>query len=746
METLFADVVLRLALPEPLQFSVPEEMGDRIAPGQKVRVPLRNRTDVGYVVALSTTPRVGGIRPVMEILDPEPLLPQDLLELLLWVSAHNLAPPGLVFRSALPRAVHYEKTSRATARTTTVRSWHLAAGEEDFSDLLARAEKRAPAQAKILSRLAAGPLEQAERSAFSSSALRALVAKGVVEEVRRDVQRGLILPLSADPALPLLTPAQEEVFQAVLPSLSELSPSTFLLHGVTGSGKSEIYIRAVQNLPPQRQAIILVPEVSLTTQLIRHFQERLPFPLAVWHHQLSEGEKFDLWKAIREGGVKAVIGARSAVFAPLPDVGLIVVDEEQESSYKQEETPSYHAREVALRRAELKGATVILGSATPSIESYFLATEGACTLLSLPSRYGDRPLPRVEMIDLKESEDRDATRGLLTEPLLTAAAEALEEGSQVLFFLNRRGYAPFTHCRDCGWSFKCPNCQVSLVFHSPDRSSLCHYCGFRSSSPETCPSCGGARLRLSGTGTQKLEETVQGYFPERSVARLDRDATSRKGAGGRLISSFADGRTDILVGTQMAAKGYHFPRLTVVGVLSPDLSLNLPDFRAAERTFQVVTQVAGRAGRGEKPGVVLIQTYQPEHYALKAAVHHDFLEFYRKEIDFRRELDYPPFCDLVLLRTDGVNLSNLEEVTDRLASGVRRRLEERGGEGRWQLLGPVPAPLRKIRNRYRFQILIKARPLERATSVLRERLAGMSAFVQRAHCRLTVDVNPQNMM
>jgi len=746
MEILFADVVLRLAVPEPLQFSVPHGMAPVIAVGQKVRVPLRRGNDVGYIVSLSDRPRVEGIRPIIEILDSSPLLPADLLELLMWISIHNLAPPGLVFRSALPRSIHLEKTSRATARTRSVRSWHLGIDRGSLPAHLAKMEKRAPEQARLLSRLALGPLEREDLAPYSASALRALVAKDLAAEEHRTVTRGLVSPLSPTPEATVFTSDQEEVFQSILPSLADASPATYLLHGVTGSGKTEIHSRAVQELPDHRQAIILVPEVSLTTQLISHFQERLPFPLAVWHHQLSEGEKFDLWKAIRDGEVKVVIGARSAVFAPLPDVGLIVVDEEQESSFKQEELPSYHAREVALKRAELKGATVILGSATPSLESYYQASEGAYRLLTLPSRYGDRPLPEVEMIDMKDIDDREAARSLLTRPLLDAAAKELADGSQVLFFLNRRGYAPFTHCRDCGWSLKCPNCQVSLVYHSPDNSSLCHYCGYRARSPESCPSCRGKKMRLSGTGTQKLEESVKEHFPGKGVARLDRDAVSKKGAAGRLVNDFAEGMTDILVGTQMAGKGFHFPRLTLVGVLAPDISLNLPDFRAAERTFQIVTQVAGRAGRGEKPGRVFIQTYQPEHYSLQAAARHDFLGFYRQEIEFRKELDYPPFCDLVLLRTDGPNLEQMEETSDRLASGLRQRLDESGAEGTWQLLGPVPAPLRKIRNRYRFQILIKARPLERVTDVLRERMEGMTAFVRRGNCKLTIDVNPQNMM
>lgn len=755
METLFADVVLRLAVPEPFQFSVPENLAGRIRPGQRVRVPLRKSSDVGYVAALSETPRVGGIRPILEILEDSPLLPPDLLELLMWIAHHYLAPPGIVFRSALPKAIHLDKTPKATAREKTIRVLSLAADPTSLPETLKLLHRRAPVQAELLSRLAEGPLEGREVTGCPASALRSLVAKGLAREERRAVSRGLVQPASALPPEPAFTPAQEDVFQAILPSLAQRSPSTFLLHGVTGSGKSEIYIRAVQNLPEGRQAIVLVPEVSLTDHLIRHFRERLPFPLAVWHHQLSEGEKFDLWKALRNGDVRIVVGARSAIFAPLPDVGLIVVDEEQEASYKQEETPSYHATEVALRRGRLTGATVILGSATPGIESFFRARRGEYSLLTLDTRYKGRPLPEVTMLDLKDEglKRRPAGKGSdppryspLTPPLVDAAASALDGGDQVLFFLNRRGYAPFTHCTDCSWAFKCPNCQVSLVYHSQDRSSLCHYCGFRADSPETCPSCRGTKLRLSGFGTQRLEEEIRELFPDRSIARLDRDTASRKGAGGRMVRDFAAGRTDILVGTQMAAKGFHFPRLTLVGVLAPDISLNMPDFRAAERTFQIVTQVAGRAGRGEKPGRVLIQTYQPEHYALQAAADHDYLEFYDQEIEFRRELDYPPFCDLVLLRTDGPNLARLEEVTDRLAEGVRRRLEESEANGSWRLFGPVPAPLLKIRNRYRCQILIKAQPLERVTDVLRERQEGMSSFVQRANCHLTIDVNPQNMM
>jgi primosomal protein N' (replication factor Y) len=480
-------------------------------------------------------------------------------------------------------------------------------------------------------------------------------------------------------------------------------------------------------------------------------------PVAVWHHQLSEGEKYDLWSALRKGELRVVIGARSAVFAPLPDIGLIVIDEEQESSYKQEETPAYHARDVAVRRCSLAGATLLLGSATPSVESYHAAETGAHALLTLSGRYGGLPLPVVSMVDLKErrkeppgpGERARQKKGLppvISPALRDAARETLEAGEQVFFFLNRRGFAPFTGCSDCGWSFKCPNCLVSLVFHREQHSHVCHYCGHSDQPPECCPACAGLNIRLSGLGTQRLEAEIREQFPGHDVIRLDRDTASRKGEGGRIVQRFAEGRSTILVGTQLAAKGFHFPRLGLVGVLSPDVGLNMPDFRAAERTFQVVTQAAGRAGRGSSPGRVLIQTWQPEHYALVAASRHDFLAFYRQESEFRRQLDYPPFCQLILLRFDGPNASRIGRAADEAGSYLRLALTTLAEKERAQVLGPVPAPLAKIKNRYRMHILIKADPLPAAREVLMRELDALESTVKKANGHLGIDINPSSLM
>lgn len=755
MGTLYADIVLRLAVPKTFQFAVPENLRDLIRPGQRVRVPLRNRRDIGYVASLSRTPRVAGIRPIEGLIDREPLLPADLLETLLWTADHYLAPPGLVFRSALPRAVHLAETPAATARRKTVSYYRIARRVRSGGEELEKLARRAPRQAEILKLLADGPLPAGDLP--GGAPLKALVDKGLLHVEKRTVRRGVVPPPANPPELPPLNEAQQRVFDRIRPGLSGTTPTSYLLHGVTGSGKTEVYARAILALPSHRQAIILVPEVSLTSHLVRHIGERIAMPVAVWHHQLSEGEKYDLWNALRRGEIRVVIGARSAVFAPLPDVGLIVIDEEQESSYKQEETPAYHARDVAVRRSTQTGAALLLGSATPSMESYHLARRGGHVLLSLAERYGGSPLPDVDIIDLKKiprprrrPDDPRKPRGegpsAISPPLRDAARETLARGEQVFFFLNRRGFAPFTHCSDCGWSFKCPNCLVSLVFHRQEQSHLCHYCGHSDTPPETCPTCAGVNLRLSGTGTQRLEAEIRELFPGHEVVRLDRDAAARKGSGGRIVRHFAEGRSSILVGTQLAAKGFHFPRLGLVGILSPDVGLNMPDFRAAERTFQVVTQAAGRAGRGTGPGRVMIQTWQPDHYALRAAAKHDFLSFYRQEEEFRRELDYPPCCQLVLLRFDGPNAVRIGRAADEAAGYLRMVFTAVPESDRSLVLGPVPAPLAKIKNRFRHHVLIKADPLDAARTVLERELEALEGIVKKANGHLGIDVDPASLM
>jgi len=749
----YADVALRLALPGALQFGIPENLRGQVRIGQRVMVPLRGGRDVGYVVGLSSEPKVRGIRPIERVLDPEPQLPPDLLELLLWIAHHYLSPIGMVLRAAVPQAVHYEGTSKAVARERQILTAAIALPALEAEALLPDLARRAPAQAEVLAALCRAQAKPLPASSFNRAALEGLQKKGLVILGSSGSRRGILPPpeTSVEPAP--LTPAQAAVFSRILPALAG-GEKPLLVQGVTGSGKTELYLRAIRALAPDRQALLLVPEVSLTIQLIHHLRERLPFPIAVWHHQLSDGEKFDLWRAIRRGEVRTVVGTRSALFAPLPRLGLIVVDEEQEASFKQEETPCYNARDAAVVRAARCGAALILGSATPSLESRRLAEEGVFTLLRLPERYTGLPLPEVEILDLRNfaapGRRSIGARGeeprLIAPPLLDAARAALERGDQVLFFLNRRGFAPHTQCRACGAGVSCPNCRVSLVYHAPEQEHLCHYCGYRAGAPDTCPACGAAELRLSGSGTQRLELEIRKAFPGREVLRLDRDTASRKGAGAQVVADFESGRADILVGTQLVAKGLHFPRLTLVGVISPDLMLNLPDFRAAERAFSLVAQVAGRAGRGRQAGRVLVQTWQPEHYALAAARTHDYDSFYAQETAFRRELDYPPFFDLVALRLDGANQARLSEAANEIGARLRELLAAAEAAGSCHILGPVPAPMEKIRNRWRSLILVKTRPLEATTGPLRDGATQLHEIARRAGVHLLVDVSPLNLM
>ena len=753
MPAAYADIALRLALPGALQFGIPASLQGSLRIGQRVLVPLRGGRDVGYVVGLSNEPKVRGIRPIERVLDPEPQVPPDLLELLLWIAHHYLSPIGMVLRAAIPQAVHYEGTSKAVARERSILTAASTLPAEEAEALLPDLARRAPAQAEALAALCRAQGKPIPAASFNRAALQALHNKGLVALGSAAVRRGILPPLAASVEPAPLTPAQASVFSQILPALAG-GEKPILVQGVTGSGKTELYLRAIRALQPDRQALLLVPEVSLTIQLIRHLRERLPFPIAVWHHQLSDGEKFDLWRAVRRGEVRTVVGTRSALFAPLPRLGLIVVDEEQEASFKQEETPCYHARDAAIVRAASCGAAVVLGSATPSLESRRLAEVGTFTLLRLPERYTGLPLPSVEIIDLRAfaapGRRSIGARGeeprLIAPPLIEAAGEALGRGDQVLFFLNRRGFAPHTQCRACGAGISCPNCKVSLVYHAPEQEHLCHYCGYRAGAPDTCPACGAAELRLSGSGTQRLELEIRKAFPGREVLRLDRDTASRKGAGAQVVADFESGRADILVGTQLVAKGLHFPRLTLVGVISPDLMLNLPDFRAAERAFSLVAQVAGRAGRGQLAGRVLVQTWQPDHYALEAARTHDYDSFYAKETVFRRELDYPPFFDLVALRLDGANPARLGGAADEIGARLREMLGSAEQSGACHVLGPVPAPMEKIRNRWRMLILIKTRPLEAATGPLRAGAARLHDIARGAGVHLLIDVSPLNLM
>ncbi|MBM3493444.1 MAG: primosomal protein N', partial [Armatimonadetes bacterium] len=565
-----------------------------------------------------------------------------------------------------------------------------------------------------------------------------MVARGALirETVRvRRVPQG-VRPMNPDP--PELTDMQSRAVRAVLDEMRAPPGDrrAILLHGVTGSGKTEVYLAAIQAaLSAGRGAILVVPEIALTTQIVDVVAGRFGEHVALLHSRLGAGERYDEWARVSDGDATVAVGARSAVFAPVRNLGLVILDEEHEPSYKQDGSPRYHARDVALRRALDSDATVVLGSATPALETHFDALRGHHRLVTLPSRVGGRPLPDVQIVDMREE--------FATGPCLFGAAlreriaARLDAREQIVLFLNRRGYSQFVLCRDCGYVARCSQCSVSLTFHAGDRMLRCHHCGAGERPPDVCPQCRGYRLRGFGLGTERVEQEVESLFPSARIARMDRDTTSRKGSHGSIVQRIRSGEADILIGTQMVAKGLDFPGVTLVGVVSADTGLHIPDFRASERTFQLLAQVAGRAGRGDRPGEVVIQTFTPDHYAIQCAAMQDYGAFYANEIEHRRELGYPPFSSLAnLVSTDAE-----ERVAQTAAQSAAVALRDLGGGG-VEVLGPSPAPLTRLKGRYRWHVVVRGSDHAAVVGAVQSALPRLKSSERSA---LTVDIDPLGM-
>ncbi len=605
-------------------------------------------------------------------------------------------------------------------------------------------KKSAPKQAEIFKRLiAAGGMIALEDFEVgpSRSAVRRLLQSGHIEKIEtplnRTPHRGEGLRVKGEIAL---NKDQSIAVATIKESIKLRHFAPFLLHGVTGSGKTEVYLQAITAaLQLRRGAILLLPEIGLTTHIAARFYERFGDQVALLHSGLSAGERYDEWRRIKSGKALLVIGARSAIFAPFASLGVIIVDEEHDASYRQEEGSRYNARDVALVRGRDEAAVVILGSATPSFESYYNSQTGKYRYLKLPDRVETRPLPPVRLVDLKEKSEW--IRPFFTKPLFTAIQKRLDVKEQVLLFVNRRGFSPFLLCRSCGHTPACIRCSVSLTYHKGDKRLTCHYCGFEAPAPSNCAECRGTELNFMGIGTEQTEEIVRSLFPEARVARLDRDTTQKKGAHGRILSEMGREETDILIGTQMIAKGHDFPKVTLVGVLSADMSLHLPDFRSSERTFQLLTQVAGRSGRGDLPGEVIVQTFHPEDIAIRAATTHDYLSFYRQGIALRKERAYPPFSRLTLLL-----LRHSKE--DFVAAGAALLvacLQEASLGKKVKILGPAPAPLLRIKQAYRYQILLKGGNQSEIARVLRTALTRWKNSF-KGDLRVDIEIDPQQFV
>lgn len=699
----------------------------------------------GYVLGPAHPP-AGEMKDIIEVLDEQPVFTPKELAFYRWIAAYYLHPLGEVIKTALPSGINIETRGRTTTGAdgapgeeqirggrSVRREWFFRTTE----DAAGTAAPRGVAAQILLYLMEQGETSRSDLNArFSNPAaqLKRLLQKGLVimeeREVYRDPFRDEEVPASAPQ---ILNENQAKTYEAITSAVTTGEFTPFLLHGVTGSGKTEVYLQTISHtLETGRTALVLTPEIALTPQLIRRFRSRFSCGIAVLHSGLTPGERYDEWRRIRRGEAEIVIGARSAIFAPLENLGIIVVDEEHEASYKQSEGLAYNARDLALVRGKLEGTVVVLGSATPLITTYHAAMHGRLRYLSLPERVRNLPLPEARIIDTRNLRDSSCAP-----ELVAALGENLERKGQSLLFLNRRGFATFLLCRDCGHVFRCPNCAVTLTHHKSKQRHYCHYCDFSLPSPTVCPGCGGGNIALFGRGTERVEEEIRELFPTARIARMDSDTTSRKGSHAGILKRLEDGRIDILIGTQMIAKGHDYPGVTLVGVASADATLNLPDFRSAERTFQLISQVTGRAGRGDTPGRVLIQGADPAHYALVRAAAHDYESFYRDELEFRREAGYPPFSNLALICLSGTAEKTVEKEAEEAAVLVRKL---RGNlKSRLEILGPAPAPLAKIRGRFRWQILLKGKGRTELRKVL---LRFQAEWRPPRTTRTAIDIDP----
>ncbi|HEX7058176.1 MAG TPA: primosomal protein N' [Bacilli bacterium] len=586
-----------------------------------------------------------------------------------------------------------------------------------------------------------------------SASVKSLAEKGAIVLQEIAVYRDPYDNRQFMPTRPLpLTAEQQRAYAPIAARLRANSHEVFLLHGVTGSGKTEIYLQLIAEcLRLGREAIVLVPEISLTPQMVERFKGRFGDDVAVMHSRLSDGERYDEWRKILHGKAHIAIGARSAVFAPFRHLGLIIIDEEHEASYKQEDNPKYDAREVAVIRGKYHGGVVLLGSATPSLESYSRAVGEQADYRYLPlfSRVKGRPLPAVQIVDMR-NELRDGNRSMFSRPLYRAIGERLRKREQTVLLLNRRGYATFILCRSCGYVANCPHCDISLTYHRPSHTVRCHMCGYAEREMAVCPSCGSEHIRYFGTGTQRVEEELTRLFPGIRVLRMDVDTTNTKGAHEKLLNRFRQHHADVLLGTQMVAKGLDFPLVTLVGVITADTILHLPDFRAAEKTFQLVTQVAGRAGRHQLPGEVIVQTYNPDHYSIRFAQNHDYRAFAQNELALRKARDYPPFSRLILLTLTHENPQLIATAGEKLAAelklGWERQRRNTAQAAAFAVYGPVAAPIPRIKDRYRFQCVIKYRGELPAQEIVADALAALSDIFEHNRILASVDVDPQMMM
>lgn len=803
MSFLIAEVIVDVStyhVDRPFDYQVPVEWISVIELGSRVKVPFGPRNVLGFVVGLKkeTDVPLNKLKAINQILDMEPVLTEEMLRMAKWLKNDTICYEIDALQVMLPSAlrakyekmiklqqgqqlplevqaifgkrqrVNFKEFERAgllpllkqlvaenivaienvvkqQGNVKEIRMVQITADQQLIERALEQSS-RAAKQRLLLQWMCLHlgeiftPQQICDEARVSISVLEAVIDKGAAQFIQEEVFRDpFTKEVSRTHALQL-TGEQQVALQAITTAMDQQIAQTFLLHGVTGSGKTEVYLQAIQKvLEEGKEAIMLVPEISLTPQMTERFRSRFGEMVAVMHSGLSVGEKYDEWRKIQQGKVKVVVGARSAIFAPFTNIGLIILDEEHESTYKQEDSPRYHARDVAIWRSEFYNCPIILGSATPALESFARAKKGVYKLLSLKHRALHQALPTVFIADMRE-ELRQGNRSMFSQSLIEAIRLRLEKKEQMVLFLNRRGYSSFVLCRDCGTVVQCPNCDISLTYHRTTEKLKCHYCGYEEHVPQICPQCQSDHIRYFGTGTQKVEEELYKLFPEARVLRMDVDTTKHKGAHEEILETFGAGHADILLGTQMIAKGLDFPNITLVGVLSADTSLHLPDYRAAERTFQLLTQVSGRAGRHDKLGEVIIQTYTPEHYAIELAKTQEYEPFYEREMFLRRRSNYPPYYFVALIQLSHEDVMMAAEYAGRVADWLRGNLSNQVA-----IIGPTTASIARLQNRYRYQCLIKYKIEPNLIPVLQRLLAMYRAEWIKQGILMTVDLDPSTI-
>ena len=742
-EPQFAQIALNVPLRSTFDYAVPEPIRSEVEVGRRVLVPFGRRKMAGYCVGLVHEPDYdrSKIKDIIQVLDHEPAVDAKMLELTRWIASYYHCSWGEALEAALPSGVRHKR------RTRSVQVPRLCEREEGVEHWIEALRSKSPKQARILRFLVEHPEANLPTRALGKTAgasvatIRALVKKDLIhfEKVKAEEYYPEESAAVAKTTPPPLTGDQRAACDALEADLNAGSFRVTVLRGVTGSGKTEVYLRSIAHtLGMGRSAIVLVPEIALTPQTIRRFRERFD-NVAVLHSHLTAGQAGEQWAELRRGRARVVVGARSAIFAPVQQLGFIAIDEEHETSFKQDNVPRYHARDVAIMRAQAEQAVVVLGSATPSLESYQNVQRGKFRMIHLPRRIGNRPMPPVRVVDMRvEAKARHGFHTLSME-LEQRMHSALEDGRQVILFLNRRGHSPHISCRRCGFVLKCKACSIAMTYHRNHDMAICHYCNAEVLAPAACPDCHMPNIRYFGLGTQKVEEEVNAKFPGAVCVRMDSDTTRGRGSHDRILGGFLEGRSQILLGTQMIAKGLDFPNVSVVGVVSPDVGLAMADFRATERTFQLVAQVAGRTGRGNESGVVVVQTSLPDHYSIQLAAQHDYLGFAERELRERRPLSYPPFSRMVRLVFSGKDAEQVRAAAERLAAALRGHAKGKDAT----VLGPAPAAVAQVRHMYRWHVLLRSPQ----SSTLHELLVASDPDVAEARpVKVVVDVDPATML